>query len=107
MPKRIYVGNLPFSSTEDDVRNLFSEAGTVASVSLISDKFSGRSRGFGFVEMASDDEANKAIASLNGRKVGERELVVNEAKPMSERREGGREGGGYRGGGRREGGYRR
>lgn len=107
MPKRIYVGNLPFSSTEDDVRNLFSEAGTVASVSLISDKFSGRSRGFGFVEMSSDDEANKAINSLNGRKVGERELVVNEAKPMGERREGGREGGGYRGGGRREGGYRR
>lgn len=103
MAKRIYVGNLPFSSTEDDVRNLFSEAGTVASVSLISDKFSGRSRGFGFVEMASDDEANKAISSLNGRRVGERELVVNEAKPMGERREGGS----YRGGGRREGGYRR
>jgi len=107
MAKRIYVGNLPFSSTEDDVRNMFSEAGTVASVSLISDKFSGRSRGFGFVEMSSDDEANKAIAALNGRMMGDRALVVNEAKPMSERREGGREGGGYRGGGRREGGFRR
>jgi len=107
MAKRIYVGNLPFSSTEDDVRNMFSEAGTVASVSLISDKFSGRSRGFGFVEMSSDDEANKAIAALNGRMVGDRALVVNEAKPMGERREGGREGGGYRGGGRREGGFRR
>jgi len=112
MAKRIYVGNLPFSSTEDDVRNMFSEAGAVSSVSLISDKFSGRSRGFGFVEMSNDDEANKAIAALNGRMVGDRALVVNEAKPMGERREGGSGGGGgYRGGGggggRREGGYRR
>lgn len=107
MAKRIYVGNLPFSSTEDDVRNLFSEAGTVASVSLINDKFSGRSRGFGFVEMASDAEADKAIAAMNGRMLGDRAIVVNEARPMTERRESGRENGGYRSGGRRDGGYRR
>ncbi|MCX7848475.1 MAG: RNA-binding protein [bacterium] len=107
MAKRIYVGNLPFSSTEDDVRNLFSEAGTVKSVSLISDKFSGRSRGFGFVEMANDAEADKAIAAMNGRIVGDRALVVNEARPMTERRDTGRDQSSYRSSGRREGGYRR
>lgn len=112
MSKRLYVGNLPFSTTEDDLKALFAEAGTVASVSLVTDKDTGRSRGFAFVEMSNDAEADKAREALNGRQIGNRGLVVNEARPMTERRTGGGGGGGWRGGsggGRddRRGGYSR
>lgn len=98
MAKRLFVGGLPFSSTEDELKTLFAQAGTVVSVTIIIDKFSGRSKGFGFVEMSSDEEAEKAIATLNGSEMGGRKLIVAEAKPMEERRPGGDD---RRGGGRR------
>lgn len=88
---KIYVGNLPFSATEDDIRALFAEFGNVTSVSLITDRETGRPRGFGFVEM--EDGANEAITALDNKDFGGRNLRVNEAKP--------REGGGGRGGPRR------
>jgi RNA recognition motif-containing protein len=97
----IYVGNLAFDATEDEVRELFAEYGKVTSVALIKDKFTGQPRGFGFVEMSDDSEANKAIAALNGREFRRRALTVNQARP---REEGGRGGGGF-GGGRSGGGY--
>ena len=78
--KKMYVGNLPFSATEDEVRALFSEYGSVESVSLINDRETGRPRGFGFVEM-SDAEADAAIAALNGKDMGGRSLRINEARP--------------------------
>ena len=81
----IYVGNLPYSATEDDLRDAFSEFGEVSSVNIITDKYSGQSKGFGFVEMASEEEAGKAIEKLNGNKLGERDIVVSEAKPREER----------------------
>lgn len=84
MSKRIYVGNLPFSATEDEVRELFSGYGTVESVHLVSDRETGRPRGFGFVEMASG--ADEAIAELNGTAMGGRNLNVNEAKPREDRK---------------------
>lgn len=87
MAKRLFVGNLPFSATEEELKTMFSEAGEVSSVAIITDKFSGRSRGFGFVEMANDEEADKAIETLNGRELGDRAIVVNEARPMAERGE--------------------
>lgn len=102
MAKRLFIGGLPFSSTEDELKTLFAQAGTVVSATIIIDKFSGRSKGFGFVEMSTDEEATKAIETLNGSDMGGRKLVVAEAKPMEERRPGGgddRRGGG--GGGRR------
>ncbi len=80
--KKIYVGNLPFSTTEDELRKLFSEHGAVESVSVISDRYTGQSRGFGFVEMARAD-ADTAIRALNGKALGDRSLKVNEAKPRS------------------------
>ena len=85
MSKRIYVGNLPFSTTEDQLYELFSQYGTVDSVKLITDRETGRARGFGFVEMAPED-ASAAIAALDQKEYGGRNLKVNEAKP----REGGR-----------------
>ncbi len=91
--KKIYVGNLPFSSTEADLRQMFSQHGAVESAALVTDRETGQPRGFGFVEMSNDNEANAAITALNGQSVGGRALVVNEARP----REGG--GGGGRGGG--------
>jgi len=97
----IYVGNLPHKATEDEVRQAFAEFGQVAEVRLIVDKFSGESRGFGFVEMPSKDEAAKAIEEMNGKEFMERALNVNEARPKVDR--GGR-GGGGRGGGRGGGG---
>ena len=103
MAKKIYVGNMPFTMTEEEVRTLFSEAGAVSSVSMITDRDTGRSRGFGFVEMAVDAEADKAIQMFNGRKLGDRPLVVNEARPMGDRKSGGG-GGGFGGGGGRGGG---
>ncbi len=85
MSKRIFVGNLPFSTTEPELNELFAEIGQVESASIISNRYSGRSRGFGFVEMTNDAEADKAIEQLNGKLVGEREIVVSEAKPRTER----------------------
>jgi hypothetical protein len=102
MGKNIYVGNLPYDTTGDDLVQLFQTYGTVTSGQVIIDKFSGRSRGFGFVEMANDDEAQAAIDALNGTPYGGRPLTVNEARPREER--GGRGGGGGYGGGGR-GGY--
>jgi len=100
----IYVGNLSFDATEDEVRELFAAFGQVTSVSLIKDKFTGRPRGFGFVEMANDGEAQKAIAELNGKDFKGRSMTINQARP---REEGGfgRGGGGF-GGDRRGGGGR-
>ena len=77
MNSKLYVGNLSYSTTEDDLRNLFFEAGTVASVALIKDRDSGRSKGFAFVEMSNQAEAQKAIEMFNGRSLGDRELRVN------------------------------
>ena len=83
--KKLYVGNLPFSTTEDDLRQMFVQYGEVTSVTIINDKFSGRSKGFGFVEMPNDDEAMKAIEGLNGKDMDGRGIVVNEARPMEDR----------------------
>ena len=105
MGKNIYVGNLPYDTTGDDLVELFQSYGTVTSGQVIIDKFSGRSRGFGFVEMANDDEAQAAIDALNGSPYGGRPLTVNEARPRDDRGGGGGggRGGGYGGGG--SGGY--
>ncbi len=97
MGKKLYVGNLPFSATESAVSDLFSQIGGVDSVRLITDRDSGRSKGFGFVEMASDEDAEKAISELNGKEFEGRALTVNEARPQ-EPRSGGGGGGGFRGG---------
>lgn len=103
--KNIYVGNLDYSTTEQDLRGLFEPYGQVDNVSVAKDKFSGQSRGFGFVEMASDEQGEKAISELNGKQVGKRNLTVNEAKPREARPPraggfgGGRGGGGFGGGG--------
>jgi RNA recognition motif-containing protein len=97
--KRIYVGGLPYSATENDIQNLFSASGTVSSVSIITDRYTGDSKGFGFVEMSSDSEADAAISALNGTMMGGRTLTVNEAKPREDRPRGGGGGGGYGGGG--------
>ena len=98
MEKRLYVGNLPFDTTEDDLHQLFSAHGQIVSAKLITDMETGRSRGFGFVEMSTEDEAKAAIEKMNKAKVGERELTVNEARPRPEK-SGGRGGfGGGRGG---------
>jgi RNA recognition motif-containing protein len=83
VPKRIYIGNLPFSATEDEVRELFAPYGSVSSVSLISDRETGRPRGFGFVEM--DEGTDEAIEALNGNDFGGRNLTVNEARPRERR----------------------
>lgn len=85
MNKKLYVGNLSYDTTEDSLKDAFGKAGTVESANVIADKMSGRSKGFGFVEMATEDEAKKAIEMLNGKEVDGRELVVNEARPMKER----------------------
>ncbi len=98
MSNKLYVGGLPYSITDGRLEELFSQHGSVQSARVISDKFTGRSRGFGFVEMASTEEAQKAMEALNGTEIEGRTLVVNEARPQ-ERRQGGREGGGGGGGG--------
>jgi RNA recognition motif-containing protein len=85
MAKKLYVGSLPYETTEDELKDLFAQAGTVESANIITDKFSGRSKGFGFVEMSSDEEAKNAIQTLNGHQMGERTIVVDEARPMTER----------------------
>ena len=81
MGKKLYVGNLPFTVDSDALSEKFSECGTVDSAKVITDRDSGRSKGFGFVEMATDEEAQQAISSLNGSDLGGRNIVVNEAKP--------------------------
>ena len=102
MGNKIYVGGLPYSVTDGRLEEVFAAHGSVQSAKVISDKFTGQSRGFGFVEMGSSDEAQKAIAALNGTQLDGRTLVVNEAKPMENRGGGGGGGGrgGNRGGGR-------
>jgi RNA recognition motif-containing protein len=102
MGRRLYVGNLPYSTTEDQLTDLFSEAGRVETVRVMRDMATGRARGFAFVEMGSDDDAQKAISSFNEYKLEGRPLVVNEARPKSE---GGGFGGGNRGGGGRGGNF--
>ena len=102
MAKKLYVGGLPYSTTEDQLRDAFSQAGAVETSVIIMDKMSGRSKGFGFVEMSSDSEAQSAIDMWNGKDFGGRTLTVNEARPMEERP---KTGGGYRGGGNDRGGY--
>ena len=99
MSTKLYVGNLSFDSTEQDLQDLFAEAGAVTDVVIIQDKFTGRSRGFGFVTMSSAEEAQKAVTMLHGKNVGGRDLTVNEARPREERSGGGGGGGGYGGGG--------
>jgi RNA recognition motif-containing protein len=105
--KNIYVGNLDFATTEQDLRGLFETYGAVENASIVKDKFTGQPRGFGFVEMTNDSDAEKAISELNGRQVGNRNLTVNEAKPREARppRGGGFGGGAGYGGGRGGGGY--
>ena len=100
MSKRIYVGGLPFKTTEEEMNTLFSGYGAVTSAKLITDKYSGQSRGFGFVEMPNDEEANAAMEKLNGSDFGGRKLTVNEARPMEARPRSGGFGGGRDGGGR-------
>ena len=103
MSMKLYVGNLSFQTSSDDLQQLFAQAGTVESASVVEDRETGRSRGFGFVEMASSEEGQAAIQQFNGQEVNGRALNVNEAKPR-ENRGGGR--GGYGGGGNRGGGSR-
>ena len=85
MAKKLYVGNLPYTTTGDDLKGLFAAAGAVSTATVIIDKMSGRSKGFGFVEFDNDDEAQKAIDMFNGKDMGGRPLTVNEARPMTER----------------------
>ena len=93
--KNIFVGNLSFGATEDSVRSMFEAYGTVDRVSVVTDRETGRARGFGFVEMSVNDEAERAIAALNGRELDGRALNINEARPKEDRGSGG----GYRGNG--------
>jgi RNA recognition motif-containing protein len=85
MEKKLYIGNLPYSTTDESLKDLFSQAGTVASASIIIDKFSKRSKGFGFVEMATEEEAAKAKEMFNGSEVEGRKILVDEARPMKEK----------------------
>jgi RNA recognition motif-containing protein len=103
MAKKLYVGGLPYSTTEDELRDAFAQCGSVASATIIMDRMSGRSKGFGFVEMSADEDAQKAIDQWNGKDFGGRTLTVNEARPMEPRTggggfRGGNGGGGYGGG---------
>ena len=101
MSTRLYVGNLNFRTTSDELREIFSQAGEVENASVVEDRDTGRSRGFGFVEMATQEGAAAAIEQFNGKELGGRALTVNEARPRVERGGGG---GGYGGGGGRGGG---
>jgi RNA recognition motif-containing protein len=89
MPAKLFVGNLSFQATEEDLRELFQQSGTVESVRIVTDQFTGRPRGFGFVEMATKEEAAKAVEMLNGRLFRDRNLVVDEARPQPQRGAGG------------------
>ena len=103
MGNKLYVGNLPYTVRDDDLQQSFSAFGNVNSAKVMMERDTGRSKGFGFVEMGSDAEAQQAIAGMNGQSLGGRSLVVNEARPMEPRPP--RSGGGGFGGGRREGGF--
>jgi RNA recognition motif-containing protein len=115
MGTKLYVGNLSFNTTENELQELFAQAGTVQEVTLMQDKFTGKSRGFAFITMGSDEDAQNAISKFNGQTIEGRPLTVNEARPREPRPPGGGGrgygggggggGGGY--GGRREGGQRR
>ncbi len=98
MAKKLYVGGLPYSTTQEELGEAFAQAGKVDSAIIISDKMSGRSKGFGFVEMSTDEEAQKAIEMFNGKDFGGRTLTVNEARPMEPRAPRGN--GGFGGGNR-------
>ncbi len=106
MEVKLYVGNLSYSTTEDSLRTLFTQAGTVSSVALIKDRYTGQSKGFAFLEMSTQAEAQKAVSMFNGFMMGDRELKVNLARPREERGGFGNRGGGrdrrpQRGGGNR------
>lgn len=99
MSTKLFVGNIDYNATENDLQDHFSRAGTVLSVNILHDRATGKSRGFGFVEMSSPDEAQKAVAELHGSEFAGRKLTVNEARPKEDRPRGEGGGGGYRGGG--------
>jgi len=105
MGKKLYIGNLPYSVTETALRELFTQAGEVSSVSIITDRDTGQPRGFAFVEMASDAAATAAISQINGKSLGERSITVAEARPQRERSSFGGGGGGFGGGGGSRGGF--
>ena len=105
MSMKLYVGNLAFKTSSEDLQQLFSQAGTVESASVVEDRDTGRSRGFGFVEMASKEEGEAAIAQFNGKELDGRNLTVNEARPREDRGGRGGGGGGRGGGGGGRGGY--
>jgi RNA recognition motif-containing protein len=107
MSNKLYVGNLSFRVTSEDLQEHFATAGAVESANVVYDRETGRSRGFGFVEMADEDAANAAIAQFNGQDYDGRNMVVNEARPREDNRGGGGGGGGRRGGGGGGGGYDR
>ncbi|TKB72163.1 MAG: RNA-binding protein [Nitrospira sp.] len=94
MGTKLYVGSLPYSTTEQELQELFAQRGSVQSAKVITDRFTGQSRGFGFVEMATAEDAQQAITALNGTPLGERTLVVNEARPQEKRSFSGGGGGG-------------
>jgi len=91
MNQKLYVGGIPYSSTEEDIKNYFAEAGEVVSATIITDRYTGRSRGFGFVEMADEDGAKKAIEMFDGKELDGRKLTVNIARPREERGNGDRD----------------
>ncbi len=101
MAKKLYIGGLSYDLTDDDLREAFAACGNVESATVIKDKFSGRSKGFGFVEMSTEEEAQNAIATMNGQELAGRQIIVNEARPMEDRphrdfnSRGGNSGGGY------------
>jgi RNA recognition motif-containing protein len=101
MGRKLYVGNLPYEVGEADLQALFAQAGSVESVTVMRDQMTGRARGFAFVEMSTDEDAQKAIGDLNAKEFGGRNLTVNEARPKTARGGGGYGGGGYGGGSRR------
>ena len=111
MGTKLYVGNLPFNTTENELQELFAQAGAVQEVTLMQDRFTGKSRGFAFITMGSEEDAQNAISKLNGHSIEGRALTVNEARPREQRAPGGGGGRGYGGGGgyggRRDGGQRR
>ena len=114
MGNKLYVGNLPFNTTENELQEIFSQAGAVQEVTLMQDRFTGKSRGFAFVTMGSDEEAQNAISKFNGHTMDGRPMTVNEARPREQRPPGGGGGGGGGGryggggyGGRRDGGGQR
>ncbi|HYY93658.1 MAG TPA: RNA-binding protein [Pyrinomonadaceae bacterium] len=104
MSMKLYVGNLSFQTSSNDLQDLFAQAGTVESANVVEDRDTGRSRGFGFVEMSSKEEGEAAIQQFNGKDLNGRNLTVNEARPREDRRPGGGGRGGFGGGGNR-GGY--